>query len=327
MTPRERVLAALHHEVSDQVPRFEIWIDACYEALGCADPVGVYAAAGQDCVMMPSRSLPGSNAWGTGVDEWGRIWRDGTYVGGAVETLDDLRRYSPPLDDAVNRFGNDDVRQVRAAYPDHCLIFGTHIGPFTAAYMAMGFERFFLRLMDDPGFIQRILVARTEWCVAVYRRAVELGAEALVLGDDAGSTRGPMIPPALWREMVLPFHRQIVETLEVPVIWHSDGNVEALLPMAVEAGFAGVHGLDPIAGMDLEHIKRAFGWDLVLVGNADVRVLCGDDLGEVRAEVDRCLAQGGFGGGYMLATCNSIFEGMAPAMVAEYFRYQDVAIP
>ena len=111
------------------------------------------------------------------------------------------------------------------------------------------------------------------------------------------------------------------------MIWHSDGNVEALLPMAVEAGFAGVHGLDPIAGMDLEHIKRAFGWDLVLVGNADVRVLCGDDLGEVRAEVDRCLAQGGFGGGYMLATCNSIFEGMAPAMVAEYFRYQDVAIP
>ena len=38
MTPRERVLSALHHEVSDRVPRFEIWIDACYEAFGCTDP-------------------------------------------------------------------------------------------------------------------------------------------------------------------------------------------------------------------------------------------------------------------------------------------------
>ncbi len=321
MTPRERVLAALHHEVFDRVPRFEIWIDACYEALGCADPVGVYAAAGQDCVMMPSRPLPGSNAWGTGVDEWGRIWRDGTYVGGAIETLDDVRRYSPPLDDAMKRFDVDAVRRARVAYPDHCLIFGTHIGPFTAAYMAMGFEHFFLRLMDDPDFMRRLLEVRTEWCLAVYQRAVELGAEVLVLGDDVGSTHGPMIPPAVWREMVLPLHRRIVEALNVPVIWHSDGNVEVLLPMAVEAGFAGVHGLDPIAGMDLGHIKRAFGQDLALVGNIDVRVLCGDDSGKVRAEVDRCLAEGVPGGGYLLATCNSIFEGLAPAMVAEYFRY------
>ena len=28
------------------------------------------------------------------------------------------------------------------------------------------------------------------------------------------------------------------------------------------------------------------------------------------------------GGRYMLASCNSIFEGMNPAAVAEFFRYQ-----
>jgi hypothetical protein len=42
----------------------------------------------------------------------------------------------------------------------------------------------------------------------------------------------------------------------------------------------------------------------------------------VRAEVDRCVAQGATGGGYMMATCNSIHEGMNPAAVAEMFRYQ-----
>jgi uroporphyrinogen decarboxylase len=185
----------------------------------------------------------------------------------------------------------------------------------------MGFERFFLRLMDDPDFIHHLLEARTSWCIAVYRRAVELGAEVLVIGDDAGSTHSPMIPPALWREMVLPCHRRIVEALDAPVIWHSDGNVEALLPMAVEAGFVGVHGLDPIAEMDLAQVRETYGRDLVLVGNVDVRTLCGVDRVAVRSEVDRCLAQGGTDGGYMLATCNSIFEGMCCRTVSEYVRY------
>ena len=83
----------------------------------------------------------------------GRIWRDGAYVGGAFETVDDVRHYSPSPDEAVKRFDGDVVRQARFAYPDHCLIFGTHIGPFTAGYMAMGFERFsfLFRLMDVPG--------------------------------------------------------------------------------------------------------------------------------------------------------------------------------
>ncbi len=51
-------------------------------------------------------------------------------------------------------------------------------------------------------------------------------------------------------------HQQIVEAVGVPMIWHSDGNIESLLPMAVEAGFVGVHGLDPTAGMDLAKVKN-----------------------------------------------------------------------
>jgi len=33
MKPRERVVAALRHQVPDRVPRFEIWIDALLEEL------------------------------------------------------------------------------------------------------------------------------------------------------------------------------------------------------------------------------------------------------------------------------------------------------
>lgn len=322
MKPRERVLAALAHEVPERVPRFEIWIDGLLDDLGQDDPTDAYVNLGQDGVLMPSVNLPQSNAWRDGVDEWGRVWREGMYVDGVVDTEEDLERYSPPLSCAEKRFDRAHVQAVKTRHPNHCLIFGTHIGPFTAAYLAMGFERFFLRLVEDPAFVRRLLTARTDWCIAVYQEAVKLGAEVLVLGDDAGHSVGPLVSPEMWREFVFSHHRRIVEALDAPVIWHSDGNIEPLLPMAVEAGFAGVHGLDPVAGMDLGAVKRTFGQELVLIGNVDVRVLCEDDLSAVRQEVDRCMAQGAPGGGYMLASCNSIFAGMSAGAVAELFRYQ-----
>ncbi|MEN8250950.1 MAG: uroporphyrinogen decarboxylase family protein [Bacteroidota bacterium] len=322
MKPKERVLATLEHRKADRVPRFEIWIDDLLEELGQSDPVSAYVNLGQDCVMMPTCNPPESNAWKEGVDEWGRVWGNGMYHNGVLNTLEDIEKYSPPMNDVEKYFDDIRIKEVRETYPDHCLIYGTHNGPFIASYMSMGLEAFFIRLIEDPAFVQQLLDIRTEWCIAIYKKAISLGADVLVIGDDAASGTGPMISPDMWREYILPCHRRIVEALDVPVIWHSDGNIESLLPMAVEAGFAGVHGVDSIAGMDLAKIKQKYGQDLVLIGNVDVRVLFDSDLEAVRAEVDRCIAQGAPGGGFMIASCNSICEGMNPDAVAEMFRYQ-----
>lgn len=248
------------------------------------------------------------------------------YTAGAVNSEEDLRRYTPPLVYAEQFFDPQQIQSVKSHYPDHCLIFGTHVGPFTMSYLAMGFEGFFTRLIENPLFAHKLLSARTTWAIALFQKAVSLGAEVIVVGDDAGHNDGPMISPQMWREFVLPYHRQIVDALDVPVIWHSDGYIVSLLPMAIEAGFVGFHGLEPAAGIELKQIKQVFGHDLVLIGNIDVRVLCDTDLDAVRNEVDRCLAQGSPNGGYMLATCNSIFAGMNPDAVAEMFRYE-AALP
>jgi uroporphyrinogen-III decarboxylase len=321
MTHRERVFAALNHEQPDRVPCFEVWIDALIDELGNGDPVKTYVNTGQDCIMMPTIVPDGTNAWKSGVDEWGRTWQGGTYVSGVVKNETDLEKYSPPLEHIDQYFDPPHIESVREAYPDHCLIYGTHIGPFMAGYMAMGIDRFFYCLIDSPGFVHQLLSARTDWCIAMYQKALALGAEVLVLGDDAAYASGPMIAPAMWREFVLPYHRRIVEALDAPILWHSDGDTKALLPMAIDAGFVGVHGLEPAAGMDLGTIEEKFGRNLVLVGNLDVQVLFNDNLVPVRREVDRCLAQGSQQGGYMFSSCNSIFVGMKDAAVAEMYKY------
>lgn len=318
MLPRERVLTALQHGIPDRTPRCEVWIDAFVADFGFPDTAAAHVAFGQDAVMLPSQPLPGSPAWRTGIDEFGCVWRDGQYVDGVVATADDLGHYSPPIARAVERFDPLATADVRRRYPDHCHFFGTHVGPFQAAYLAMGMERFMLRLADDPDFVAALLAARTDWAIALFQHAVALGAEVIVMGDDAGHRHGPLISPALWRRLVLPCHQRLVAALPVPMIWHSDGDITKLLPMAVEAGFAGVHGLEPGAGVDLAVVKARFGADLVLLGNVDVRLLCGDDELAVRTDVARSLAQGA-PDGFLLSTCNSIFAGMNPQMVQAFF--------
>jgi uroporphyrinogen decarboxylase len=323
MKPRDRIFAVLNGELPDRIPRFEIWIDALIEQLGQGDPARAYVDTGQDCVMMPSRIPEGSNAWKTGIDEFGRIWQEGFYSTGVVDSREKLRTYSPPLEYVTDFFDQSEIQSVQTTYPDHCHIFGTHVGPFTAGYMAMGFERIFINLIQNPSLVHELFEHRTRWCIALFQEAIRLGAEVIVLGEDSAHSRGPMISPTMWEEHILPYHLQIVEELDVPVIWHSDGDVSELLPFAKIAGFAGIHGLDPISGISLEEVKLEFGQELVLIGNIDVRVLCELDLQAVRSEVDRCVSQGGQGGGYMIASCNSIFEGMNPNTVAEMFRYEN----
>lgn len=322
MKPRERVFAALSHEIPDRIPRFEIWIDAFIEELEGEDEASVYVNVGQDCVLLPRTFPESSVTWLTGIDEFGQVWEDGFYVRGVVDSYDSLDKYSPSEEYAKEFFNPAYVNQVRERYPDHCHIFAAHEGPFTAAYMAMGFESFFTRLIDDPAFIHKLLDHRTRWCLAIFQEAIRLGAEVIVMGEDSAHTQGPMISPKMWEEHIFQYHRRIVAELDVPVIWHSDGDVRKLYPFAVEAGFIGVHGLDPISGIELQQVKKEFGNELVLIGNVDSRVLCGTDLNGVRNEVDRCVAQGGPGGGYMIASCNSIFDGMNPDAVAEMFRYE-----
>jgi hypothetical protein len=316
MNSRERIAAVLNHQVPDRVPRFEVWIDGLYAVLNVSDPYNAYAELGQDAVLLPSTPPAESRAWKNGVDEWGRVWKDGMYSGGVLETRADLVQYSPQPAYAERFFDPQAAQRVRAKYPDHCLFFGTHAGPFMGSYMAMGLDRFCLQIGSDPHFIHALMENRTAWCKALFGRAVELGAELIVMGDDSAHHGGPMISPRMWREFVLPYHRQIVESLPVPVIWHSDGNISKLLPMAVEAGFTGIHGLEPWS-ISLKKVKAQYGSQLVLCGNADVRLLCESDLAAVQNEVRRCLQEGG-SSGFMFSSCNSIFPGMNPDAVIAY---------
>jgi uroporphyrinogen decarboxylase len=321
MTPKERVLAALHHQPTDVLPMLEPWVETdMVSALGCTEAPSAYVDLGLDGILIPTRTPESSNAWKDGVDEWGRRWSAGTYAGGLLHTREDLARYSPPVSYAGRFFDHGHVADIRRRYPLHCLFYGSHIGPFTGAALSMGYDRFLGSLLDEPDLAVDLLAVRADWCVAMLKEAEAAGVDLLILGDDAADNRGPMMSPRMWKEFVLPLHRRIVREMDVPVLWHSDGNIEPLLSMAVEAGFAGVHGLDPGSGLQLGRVTSTFGGRLAFAGNVNLQVLYGDRPEGVQDEVRRCLDQGPGGGSYLFATCNSICKGMNPSLVRAMYR-------
>ena len=343
ITSRERVASVLRHELPDRVPLFTFSVDPKFaKLLGGGDPFKAFEVFGLDVFPMrsqnwcqekpllsslygevpPEMMLSGGvyGGW-EGIDEFGRLWKQGSYIGGVVKNEEDIEKYVPPLR-LEERTPPQVARSLMERYPEKPFSLNSHTGPFGLTIESMGFENFFLSYMDNRPFIQRLLEARTDWFIGIAKYGVELGADMVVMGDDVAFKGRTFISPKDFHEIVIPLYRKICQEIPKPVIWHSDGYITPLVEGAIEAGFAAVQGLEPTAGVDLGQLKVAYGKRIVLIGNVDSGgVLCQENFDAVRKEVRRCMDQAKEGGMYMLSDSNSLHAGCNVQSVLEMMRY------
>jgi uroporphyrinogen decarboxylase len=343
MTSKERVLATLKGEIPDRVPTLTFGIDPklvkhigggslsqTYGELGLdvfpifcqnwCEGVPLNASMSQEIAQDKQTSGGTYGGW-DGIDEFGRVWSRGSYVGGVVKSEKDLERYVPELI-LEKRMDSGRTRAAVAKRPDKAFCLTSHTGPFGLTLESIGFEEFFYLYMDDRAFVEKLLWARTKWFAEIAARGAELGADLVLMGDDAAFKGRTFISPADFEELVVPCYRYIVEKSGVPVIWHSDGFITPLLDAAIKAGLTGVHSLEPKAGVNMGEVKREYGDRLVLAGNVDCgETLSQSDLEIVRKDVRRCMDEAKQGGRYILSDSNSIHEGCDPEAVKEMYRY------
>jgi hypothetical protein len=145
-------------------------------------------------------------------------------------------------------------------------------------------------------------------------RAAELNAETdfdvFFICDDTALKNTTMINPKYHKELIIPAYKQAVSVLKKAgkyVCFHSDGFTEPYFDGLIEAGFSGVESLEPMAGMNLRHLKEEYGDKLCLIGNIDVsQLLPYGTTDEVATAVKNCIRDAGQGGGYMLSACTDI---------------------
>jgi len=324
MNSAERFLTALHGEVPDRVPIFELYIhpkiiEALVPGATLPDFVDFMELDAISSLWMVDGTINETRIDDrTTVDEWGITWRYGAEgrapIEGPIKTLEDARRYIPPDPDAPHRL------KTFREYVDRfkgkkAVIYQSRYGFMWAADLRR-LDNFLMDLLDNPRLAYELLDIANDFAVRLALNAVRAGADVVVFGDDVAFKTGLMMSPQAFEEFLLPRFTRAVKAVQAEgalCIKHSDGNLWKILDMIVNTGVDGINPLEPIAGMDISEVKRKYGDRICLLGNID----CGELLShgsadEVEQTVKETIRVAAPSGGYIMSSSNSIHSAVKP---------------
>lgn len=338
MNGYERMMVALRREEPDMVPVWELIINApviraLYGDISYEDFV---EKEDLDGITIFENQLVTERLSDTQYkDEWGILWTiepNGISYpsGGPIKTESDLDRYTPPDPDADHRL--DSLKSaVKRFKGEKAIVFLTH-DAFEFSHYLHGMGNLLVDYLENPDFAKRLARMVIDYKKRVMERAIEEGADVVLTGDDYAYRKAPIMSPEMFREFVLPYLQEMVDLAkhrDVPFIKHTDGNIWPIIDMIVDTGIDALDPLEPIAGMDIGKVKQIFGDRIALIGNIDcTELLTRGTEEDVVSAVKETIAKAGVGGGYILASSNSIHPGVNPknyrAMVKsarEYGKY------
>lgn len=140
----------------------------------------------------------------------------------------------------------------------------------------VGLEAFSYYLADCPDIIEALLERNTLHAVRWIRHLPEdHGIEAGMLGDDIAFKTATLVRPAWLRKHYFPRLARVIAAHHargIKVLFHSDGNLNAILDDLVAAGIDGLNPIEVLAGMDVAVIHRRHP-RLFLCGGIDVSQL------------------------------------------------------
>jgi methylmalonyl-CoA mutase cobalamin-binding domain/chain len=180
----------------------------------------------------------------------------------------------------------------------------------TPVWMYMGTETFYYALKDNEALIEALFEKVKKIQFEIFQRVVEHECVGAVLNnDDIAHNNGLMIHPQYLRKYVFPFYKKIggiCRDKGLGYIFHSDGDCTEAMTDIIDCGYHGFNPIQPNA-MDIEEAKAKWGRKLCLIGNINLdSTLTTGTPGDVKAEVYERIRTIAPGGGYMVASSNSI---------------------
>jgi uroporphyrinogen decarboxylase len=174
-------------------------------------------------------------------------------------------------------------------------------GPFWQLREWCGFEPLCMMFIEQPEFIREMAAFWTEFVSRTMAPALEAGAVDFIgINEDMAYKEKAMISPAMTREFLKPaWDRWTAEARAagVPIVdMDSDGKVDELIPIWIEAG---IHVCDPMevaAGNDINEYRRIFGRKMAYTGGVDKRAMArgGRTVEDELRRVEPVLRDGGY---------------------------------
>ena len=308
MNSVQRVHTALRNQQPDRVPVLEFVIDdrvgkaavpGCRDVFDCMDRLDM---DGVGCG--PVYEHVQEHGGGRYTDEWGVTYGSGPEMldhpdRGPIETIEDAAAYTPPDPHAPHRLTK--LRDLVERYKGKRAICFHHRAAFMWSAYLCGMDNLLADMLVNREKAEIVMDKVLEANRELVRNAIRAGAEVIFLGDDYAHNLGPMMSPALFKELILPRLATMVATVHEEgalCVKHTDGNIYSLLEMIVGAGPDCINPIEPAAGMELKRVKELVGDRVSIAGNIDCgQLLPYGSVEDVREAVRQAIADAAPGGG------------------------------
>jgi len=167
--------------------------------------------------------------------------------------------------------------------------------PFEDLTNAFGLEKLLEKVGKEPDEVSYELQKSS---AKMLKRAGEIIDRAKKLPDgiwlwaDMAYNKSAFFSLEFYEKHLFPLHKNICSYFAergLPVVMHSDGNLNCMMGYLIDAGFKGLHPIESAAGMDIESLKKEYSGKIVLFANFSVDLLREEDEDNIFARIEEKL--------------------------------------
>lgn len=325
MNSYERVIATLNGEIPDRVPTFELMIDpkvikgiiGTESYFDLCDELDIDIAMSQTPSKMYREEMVDPvkqivrNEWGVLRQYNGEVVPHPLH--GPIETLEDAMKYVAP--DPLEDWRFDYLRELVKRFKGKRFIgFHLHDG-FNYSYYLTSMQDMMINLIEEPELIQKLVDISIEHNMKLAEKALDIGADAILSGDDYGSKTSLLVSKHHFQEFFFPGLKKISDYVTgrgAYMLKHCCGSITPIVGDMVDMGIRMLHPLDENSGVNQIELKKQYP-NLTIVGAVDCDApLTTYTPAEVEEYVKGILATHAPGGRYICATSNSVHSSAKP---------------
>jgi uroporphyrinogen decarboxylase len=164
------------------------------------------------------------------------------------------------------------------------------VNVFEQMHPICGHEYMLIGMALEPDWIRDMANQLADLTIGMWEMLFQEEGlpDAIWFYEDMGFKDKPFMSPAMYRELIQPCHKRTMDwahARKLPVILHSCGMVESLVPGLIEAGIDMLQALEVKAGMDVVRLNKQYGDKIGFMGNIDIREIASNDRKRIDAEL------------------------------------------